>query len=455
MSYYEWTVLNDTWSYNWVRAALHVCRRWRDITSSDPLLWTKINTDLSTTLVKGMLGLSPHLKLDLFALNWRTNHRALLLLTPAVMSRTVTIDMSFHLKGSIVLPTFSDLPFLKKVELDSRHLKKIPLISPEAKLEALEHLRLTGFHWTSIAPILRPSLRTLQLRCCTEESYPSADELLGALNNMPFLENLFLYSALGYCIAYHQRRYRPVSTSTKAVLPHLKTLDITEDDAFVCSDMLSHIEFPANACLRVKTRGPMASYEELIREVATRLSMYKSLKAHDRPNVLEVSVILQPVAVLRCRVRLFIGKDTSSQQTFNNMPRELLDLDITFSVLFHVEDWKAFSEWFATAIFEGTSVNDLAEIQESRLVTNLYASILPFANRNWASHSTRSPLFDPKTLRTFSTNLARKTDSNSSQQSEQHSVCIKTVCLVHTALTGGPTRPEILKVSEAMDPELW
>ena len=134
---------------------------------------------------------------------------------------------------------------------------------------------------------------------------------------------------------------------------------------------------------------------------------------------------------------------------------EVLDLDLDFSVLFQREDWKVFCKWIVRDMFWRTSANDFAEIQQIRLVTNLDASILPFANRNWASHSSCSPLFDRKTLQTFRTDLARRSHSNGSQQLERHSVCIETICLVHRAVMEGPSTQEILKVSEAIDPETW
>ena len=240
-------------------ALTHVCRGWRELFTSRPSLWTRLDCT-SANKTKTYIERSKYCPLEicLGQVNDASRLEEALILAATHVSRIGTMSVSGSLNQvlPILVEQFScSVPLLEKLNI-SIVCNQAPVLPDDlfdGDLSSLYELRLAGVI-TSLSWRGLLNLTTFEL-CRVPEGRILLTQLLDFFESAPHLR----------CIKLHDSIPNSSNAPAERVvsLPHLKYLSITAQPAH--SILLNHFSIPAGVSLRLKFtfRGgesPVPSY---------------------------------------------------------------------------------------------------------------------------------------------------------------------------------------------------
>jgi len=238
----------------------HVCRGWRELFTSHPSLWTRLDfTNVDKT--RAYIERSRSLPLDVVVCKSEYNDNycledALLLAVPHIKrfkSLTIsgTSDPLQHLTKHLTLPA----PFLRELTIDL-YCDSTPVLNSALFNGVLLSLRtltlggvVTHLPWKNLW-----SLTTFKLGC-TSENRVTVIQLLNFFESAPRLRDITLHHAIPTSSNAPSSRVVP--------LPHLENLTIFANSAH--SILLNHLSIPAGASLVLRfgfrgDKSPLPDY---------------------------------------------------------------------------------------------------------------------------------------------------------------------------------------------------
>ncbi|EKM51280.1 uncharacterized protein PHACADRAFT_177934 [Phanerochaete carnosa HHB-10118-sp] len=291
--------------YSWIRAT-HVCRYWRDVALTNPLLWSDIVLTCNYECVETMLARSRRVPLYVQSYNSCCAGDACpipirplrLVLKHLPRIRSLTLYIKWWVYFDIVDTLRGPAPLLQQLTLstpsglyDTTYMQPAVLFPEHAPLTELT-LCSFGFPWTDPAPFR--ALRSLRVVKGTP-ARPEVGDVLGALRHLPALrtlalEDVFIPSAPGLPAL-------PAPPDVVA-LPALATL-VLAGDAVACGTLLSGLVLPRATRITLNYHRTQCPHDLALALTAARAKFAPEPRPGQQQQQQRVEI---EVAGLRCRL---------------------------------------------------------------------------------------------------------------------------------------------------------
>jgi len=281
-----------------LKSLTHVCRHWREVALSLPVLWRDLELPLLWTrdAYQQILGRSHQMPLRISVSFGPGRHSTRKLLRKADTRRIEVLHILCDAL-TIVQPGTYALPALRELYIrsDAEITDRMPVLVSE--LACLETMHLIGFPYPIVSPLFRTTLRSLHVEWRhsygENEEMPEVEDLLVALSAMPLLEKLHIAHLFDWCLT---------EQLPNVVLPRLRDLHL-ETHTDPCVHILNHLTIPFSSfaaggihgiCKDSEDaegpNGGTLSLDELCRGVMSKLAGSGIIGPVPTPDTLKIAI---------------------------------------------------------------------------------------------------------------------------------------------------------------------